>query len=58
MSETKNTDINKLQAQVKQLQVEVERLQMQKDILKKPGEIIKKIRAPFWKYSQIKKKLS
>ena len=42
MSETKNTDVNKLQDQVKQLQVEVEHLQMQKDILEKAGEIIKK----------------
>lgn len=58
MSETKNTDVNKLQDQVKQLQVEVEHLQMQKDILEKAGEIIKKVRASFWKHSQIKKKLS
>jgi len=42
MSETKNTDVNKLQDQVKQLQVEVEHLQMQKDILEKAEEIIKK----------------
>src|SRR5699024_4867587 len=47
MSETKNTDVNKLQDQVKQLQVEVEHLQMQKDILEKAGEIIKKEQSIF-----------
>src|SRR5690554_1548787 len=42
MSESTNTDINKLKDQVKQLQEEVYYLQMQKDILEKAGEIIKK----------------